>query len=170
MNGSIRIEHAKRDELYEIAAFLNACWQMEYSQIVALDFLGDMSVKERHEKLLIRFDEDASGFLAMRDAERMIGAAVFGKSFTEGYPDDGEISAIYLHHDYIGKGYGHTLFTKIEQILTGNGYTDFILDVLSENKRAVNFYIAHGYKKVADRYVRLGEKEYPLTVFRKVST
>jgi len=115
----------------EVAAFLNECWKAEYSQIVAPDFLGDLSVDERHEMLLARFDEGTSAFLIMRDSERMIGASVFGKSFIEGYSDDGEISAIYLHHNYIGKGHGHTLFAKIEQELSIKGYSHFVLDVLS---------------------------------------
>jgi len=167
MTNTTKITYATRDEIFEIAAFLDACWKAEYSKIVAPDFLGELSVNKRHEMLLARFDEGTSAFLIMRDGERMIGASVFGKSFTEGYPEDGEISAIYLHHDYIGKGYGHALFTKIEQALTVKGYSHFVLDVLSANTRAVSFYEKHGYEKVDERSITLGAHDYPLTVFRK---
>jgi len=163
----MKITYATRNEIFEIAAFLDACWKAEYRGIVAPDFLGGLSVDERHKKLSARFDEGTSAFLIMRDGERMIGASVFGKSFTEGYPDDGEISAIYLRHDYIGKGYGHALFTKIEQELTAKGYSHFVLDVLSANMRAVSFYEKHGYEKVDNRSVTLGAHDYPLTVLRK---
>ena len=167
MTDTMKIAYATRDEIFEIAAFLDACWKAEYRGIVAPDFLGDLSVDERHEKLSARFDEGASAFLIMRNGERMIGASVCGKSFTKGYPEDGEVSAIYLHHDYIGKGYGHTLFTKIEQELTAKGYSHFVLDVLSANARAVSFYEKHGYEKVDERSITLGAQTYPLTVFRK---
>jgi len=167
MTETIKIAHAKRNEIYEIAAFLDTCWKAAYSRIVAPDFLGDLSVDKRHELLLIRFDEGSSTFLVMRDGERMIGAAVFGKSFTEGYFEDGEISAIYLRHNYIGKGYGHALFAKIEQELAAKGYSHFVLDVLSANTSAVSFYEKHGYKKADDRSIKLGDQDYPLTVFRK---
>ena len=167
MTDTIKITYAARDEIFEIAAFLDACWKAEYRGIIAPDFLDDLSVDERYEKLLTRFNEGASTFLIMRNGERMIGASVCGKSLTEGYPEDGEISAIYLHHDYIGKGYGHALFTKIERELTAKGYSHFALDVLSANTRAVLFYEKHGYEKVDDRSITLGAQDYPLTVFRK---
>ena len=32
-----------------------------------------------------------------------------------------EISAIYLHHDYIGMGYGHELLEEIEGMLVAKG-------------------------------------------------
>ena len=99
--------------------------------------------------------------------QTIIGTSVFGRSFTEGYLEDGEISAIYLNHAYIGKGYGHALFTKIEQVLTAKGYSHFVLDVLSANTRAASFYEKHGYKKVDDRSVTLGRHDYPRMVFRK---
>jgi len=80
MKNQIKITSATRDEILEIAAFLDECWKVEYRGIVAPDFLGDLSVEERHKKLLGRFDEGTSAFLIMRDGEKMIGASVFGKS------------------------------------------------------------------------------------------
>jgi ribosomal protein S18 acetylase RimI-like enzyme len=167
MNDKTAIEYAERGELYEVAVFLDACWRAEYGEIVAADFLGDMSVEARYNELLERSDNGQSRFLVLRAGGEMAGASVFGKSLTEGYADDGEISAIYLRHDYIGKGYGHLLFSKIEQALSSAGYENIVLDVLSQNIRAVSFYERHGYTRVANRFVKLGEKEYPLAVYRK---
>ena len=164
---ALNITSATNDELYEIAAFLNDCWQMEYSKIVARDYLYDLSVDERYERLLVRFDDGSSDFYICRNEGLIVGAAVFGKSFTEGYPEDGEISAIYLRHDYIGKGYGHALFVEIEAALSAKGYSHYVLDVLSDNSRAVAFYQKHGYSVVDNRFIRLGECDYPLTVLRK---
>jgi len=163
----ISIKNAARDELYEVSVFLNLCWKAEYSGLVEPDFLGDLSDEKRHEALLGRFDEGTSDFFVMRDGDELIGAAAFGKSYTGGYLEDGEISAIYLRRDYIGKGCGHALFTKIEEALSAKGYSYFVLDVLSGNVRAVDFYKKHGYEIVDERSVKLGEREYPLTVFRK---
>jgi ribosomal protein S18 acetylase RimI-like enzyme len=163
----LEIVNTTREELYEVAAFLDDCWRTEYRGIISADYLAAMSASDRHEKLLARFDETASDFLVVRDAGRLVGVAIFGKSYTDGYPDDGEISAIYLHHDYIGKGHGHALFAEVEAALAARGYGNFVLDVLSENTRAAAFYKKHGYENVAERTIRLGEQDYPLTVFRK---
>jgi len=163
----IQIKPATRDELYEIAAFLHDRWRAEYKGIIRDDFLDAMTIEERHKGLQSWFDNGIKSYLTMRCCGKLIGAAVFGKSFTDGYPDDGEISAIYLRHDYIGKGYGSELFTKTEEVLAANGYNHFVLDVLTDNSRAIKFYQKHGYKKVDGRNVTLGEHEYPLTVFRK---
>jgi ribosomal protein S18 acetylase RimI-like enzyme len=97
-------------------------------------------------------------------------ATVFGKSFTEGYPDDGEISAIYLHHDYIGKGHGHAFMREVEELLAVKGYADFVMDVLFNNARAVRFYLAHGYEIVEESAIKLGERDYPIIVMRKRGT
>ena len=163
----IQIKPADRDELYEIAAFLHDSWKREYRGIVRDDFLDTMTVEERHQGLQGWFNDGIKSYLAMRCCGKLIGAAVFGKSFTDGYLDGGEISAIYLRYDYIGKGYGHELFTKIEDALVAKGYSNLILDVLADNLRAVRFYEKHGYTKMDDRSIKLGESEYPLTVFRK---
>jgi ribosomal protein S18 acetylase RimI-like enzyme len=167
MHNSIRIRYARREDIYAIAAFLNDCWKAEYRQIISDDYLDMMSVEERHEGLLKRYNNCVSDFFMMLEGDCLIGAVVFGKSFTDGYKEDGEISAIYLHEDYIGKGYGHRLFRKTEQALAAKGHTCFLLDLLTGNARALRFYLAHGYEKVADRHLRLGDNDYPLTVMRK---
>ena len=103
----------------------------------------------------------------MLDDERLVGGAVFGKPFMQDCENDGEISAIYLQHDYIGKGYGHMLFAEVEEALIAKGYAHFVLDLLEGNARALRFYLAHGYKKVSDSKITLGENDYPLVVLRK---
>ena len=59
------------------------------------------------------------------------------------------------------------MFTKAEEALAVKGYKLFALDVLSGNTRAIRFYLAHGYNIMAESSVKLGEKEYPLTIMRK---
>ena len=167
MNEIFPIRYAKRDDIPNIAAFLHVCWREEYRQIIVDDYLDTMSVDERNDGLLERYNKGVTDCLMMQDGNRLIGVAAFGKSFTTGFADDGEISAIYLHHDYIGKGYGHQLFVKAEQRLDGKGYTHFVLDLLPGNTRAKRFYLSHGYEKVADRSIRLGKNYYQLDVMRK---
>ena len=164
---NVEIKRAERDELYGVAVFLDECWKSEYRQIISDDYLDSIAADERYERLLERYDNGLSEFLIMTLDNNLIGVSVFGKSVIEHYENDGEISAIYLHHNYIGKGYGHFLFSEIEKTLHEKGFDYFILDVLSENKRALKFYLRHDYKVVDERLIKLGDTEYPLVVMRK---
>jgi len=167
MDNTIRFQYAQRGDLYQISTFLDHCWRNTYQTIVSDNYLATMSMETRYAGLCKRYDEKTSRFLMMSDGDLLIGVTVFGKSFTKGYGDDGEISAIYLHQDYIGKGIGHRLFEKTEQALTVMGYTHFVLDVFTANTRARQFYLNHGYEIVDERMFPLGETEYPMTILRK---
>jgi ribosomal protein S18 acetylase RimI-like enzyme len=48
------------------------------------------------------------------------------------------------------------------------GYAAFVIDVFTENERAVKFYASHGYRLVDERMIAFGEKEYPYRVYRKI--
>ena len=161
------IRYAKRGDIYDIAVFLDACWRAEYRQIIAQDYLDKMSVDERHQRLLEGYLVGGKEFLMMQDKDTLIGASVFGQSDAEGYERDGEIHAIYLKHEYIGKGYGHRLFIETEQALIAKGHSHIVLDLLEGNTRALHFYLAHGYEKLAYRTIQLGERDYLLVVLRK---
>lgn len=163
----MNIRHAERDELYTIATFLDECWREAYSSILSSDYLAKMSKDRRHENFVKQYDSGSAKFLTMREGSQLIGVAVYGKSITEGYESDGEISAIYLRSGSIGKGYGHALFTEAERLLKEMGYKTFIIDVFTANERAVKFYREHGYEAVDNRTISLGGNEYPLIVMRK---
>jgi ribosomal protein S18 acetylase RimI-like enzyme len=158
---------AKREEIPEVAAFIDTAWRAAYRHILAPAYLASMKAEERADGLLQRFDNGQFRFFIMREENEIVGVVVFGKSFTEGYPDDGEVSALYLRRDRIGKGYGHALLEKAESALTEMGYAAFVIDVFTENERAVKFYTAHGYMLVDERTIAFGEKEYPYRVYRK---
>jgi ribosomal protein S18 acetylase RimI-like enzyme len=126
-----------------------------------------MDLSERTGGLLDRYDNGASRFLIATEAGAIIGAAVFGKSFTEGYAGDGEVSAIYLDTEHIGTGLGGRLLAAAEAQLASMGYTNLVLDVLAGNSRAIAFYRKHGYGEVRNTEIELGGKTYPLVVMRK---
>jgi len=164
----MEIRHARRDELREAAALVNNSWQWAYRDILDANYLANISVDERHERALERFDEGDRPILLFDNGE-LLGYCRFGKSQTPGYPDDGEVTAIYLREDAVGKGYGHAMLTRAEDDLRAQGYRTLVLDVLSQNTRAIAFYLAHGYVKVADRKHSWGDREYHLDIMRKVS-
>lgn len=166
----MNIRKAGRHELYNIAAFLNDCWRETYSQILSSEYLDNMSAEIRSSNFIKQFDEGTAEFLVMLDSNVLIGVAVYGKSITDGFDDHGEISAIYLSSDHIGKGYGHKLFEHAEQLLIDKGYKKFVLDVFIKNERAIQFYQKHGYEKVESRYIKLSDVDYPIAIMQKCLT
>ncbi|MDR1465813.1 MAG: GNAT family N-acetyltransferase [Oscillospiraceae bacterium] len=129
---------AAREEIGEIASFLHECWNAAYAHNISPEDLASLSVDIRRESLFSRWDRQGSDFLVMRNNGQMIGTAICGKSATAGDPDDGELTAIYLSPDSIGKGYGHALITRTEEYFTEKKCRYFILDVLKENSRAIH--------------------------------
>jgi len=162
----MEIRYAKRKELREAAAFVNESWQWAYKDILDEHYLVSISVDESYARSLKKFDEGNRPLLLFDNGE-LLGYCRYGKSQTPGYPDDGEVAAIYLREDAVGRGCGHALLLRAEEELRAQGYQNLVLDVLSENTRAINFYLAHGYVKVADRKHSWGGREYPLDIMRK---
>lgn len=160
------IREAKRGELRAVAALLNASWRSAYQHILDAAYLESLDDEERHQRWLQNYDKGARPVLLLEDDE-LLGVCGFGPSQTPGYPDDGEIGAIYVREDSIGKGYGHALLSYAEHALRAQGYEYLVLDVLSQNSRAIQFYRAHGYAKVGDRIFERGGKGYPLDIMRK---
>ena len=161
------IHYARRKELRKAAAFLNDCWRWAYKDIIDPEYLVGLSDKERHKKLRRHYKEGKRPLLLFSEQNELLGFCGFGSSLTEGYPEDGEISAIYVREDAVGQGYGHTLFVRAEEILYAQGYTHLVLDVLSQNTRAIAFYRAHGYVRTGDRQFKCGGREYPMDIMRK---
>ena len=162
------IRPAKREELRAVAAFLNASWRSAYKAIFDPDYLATLDDEERHQRWLENYDNGARPVLLLEHDE-LLGVCNFGPSQTPGFPEDGEVAAIYIREDAIGKGYGHALLLYAEDALRVQGYAHLVLDVLSQNKRAIKFYQAYGYTKVGQRNFTRAGKDYPLDIMRKSS-
>ena len=164
----MEIRYGKRRDLKEAAALLNACWRWAYKDIIDAAYLASLSEKGRYKRLRKGYRSGKRPLLLFGDDGELLGFCGFGKSDEKAYPDDGCIGAIYLREDAVGKGYGHALFVKAEEELRAQGYQNLVLDVLSQNERAIKFYRAHGFVKVEERQFKRDGREYPLDVMRKV--
>ena len=158
----MEIRYGKRRDLKQAAVLLNESWRWAYKDIFDAAYLASMSDRGRYKKLLKGYRSGKRPLL-LYDGDELLGFCGFGASMTPGYPEDGEIGAIYLREDAAGKGYGHALFAKAEEELYAQGYRNLVLDVLSQNERAIKFYLAHGFVKVQDRQW----KGYPMDIMRK---
>jgi ribosomal protein S18 acetylase RimI-like enzyme len=76
----------------------------------------------------------------------IIGSTVFGTAY-DGKEQFAQWHAFYLLPQYIGLGIGHLFCQKIEAEMIMQGCKYCILEVLSSNNRAVQFYLSHGFYK-----------------------
>jgi len=162
----MNIRPAKREELRAVAAVLNASWRSAYQSILDPDYLATLDDEERYQRWLGNYDNGARPVLLFEHNE-LLGVCDFGPSQTPGFPEDGEVAAIYIREGAIGRGYGHALLCYAEEALRAQGYAHLVLDVLSKNERAVKFYQLHGYTKVGQRDFTKAGKDYPLDIMRK---
>lgn len=88
----------------------------------------------------------------MYDNELPVGCITYGKSRDDKFPDWGEIIAIYLIREYMGKGYGKSLMNAALSDLKIQGFSNIYLWVLETNKRARRFYEKLGFYCNNDTY------------------
>jgi len=91
--------------------------------------------------------------------EKIVGSTVF--SIIKGEKDTyAEWHAFYLLPQYIGIGVGHSFYQRIEKDMIKQGCEFCILEVLSPNTRAIQFYLSHGFTKIETFTVQ----EYGMTL------
>ena len=166
LGAELRIRRISLIELPEAAALITASWKKAYRGIVDDDFLDGLSNGERTQMMTDKFEAGLQEALILFAGGRMAGVSIFGPSLMPDYPKDGEIIAFCLRPELIGSGYGHPLFMATRRELQRRGYGDLVLDVFSENLRAVRFYAAHGFSKVLKKNVILGGRPYSFDTMR----
>lgn len=77
---------------------------------------------------------------------KIVGSTVFS-IINEKKDTYAEWHAFYLLPEYIGFGVGHSFYQRIEEEMMKQGCKFCILEVLSSNKRAIRFYLSHGFTK-----------------------
>jgi len=163
------IRPAKREELPQAAALVDESWRWAYQGILDANGLRALQTQARCQRMQAGFGQGHVPLLLF-DGGALLGYCRFGPSQTPGFPEDGEISALYLRQAAVGKGYGRALLLEAERALRGMGYRHLVLDVLSQNARAIASYQAHGYAKAGERRFTWCGKEYPLDIMRKPPT
>jgi ribosomal protein S18 acetylase RimI-like enzyme len=164
----LTIQPATEDDFDEVAALFATSWRATYRGIVDQEYLDSLSADQWRGRLHKLPDNPLSHLLVAKQDGVIIGASWFGRSTTEGYPDDGEITALYLLPGFIGKGYGHSLIARTEEALLELGYRYIVLDAFVGNDRAIRFYHQHGFKVVQEATtVEIANRDYPVLIMRK---
>ena len=130
------------DDRLEVSRIYEESWKSAYRGIVPQAYLDGIAAGLWAENL----DQGGRQSLLLEESGRLIGTSCVSPSRWPDYPDFGEVVALYLLPEYMGRGYGKALLAAAVETLAGRGYRDILLWVLEENRRARTFYEKHGFR------------------------
>ena len=133
---------ATSDDAPEIASVHIESWLRAYRGIVSDQYLDRLSHVERTDRWMriLSKEPSTSTSLVATASKRVIGFSSAGPSRSERFSDhDGELMALYLHPEFIGKGIGRRLFDATSELLKSGGHLAMFVWVLEAN-RSRSFY------------------------------
>ena len=141
-NTRFTIRKATKADAHDIATVLTLSWKSAYRGIMTDDFLDNLSVEKREERINSDFEqyEGKSFFFVPEYDGNIIGNLLLSECRDEDRTCAGEIISIYLLEEFWDKGYGRKMMEYAIDIFKGMGYKELVLWVTEKNDRAVRFY------------------------------
>jgi ribosomal protein S18 acetylase RimI-like enzyme len=155
----IRIREAQIEDSAAIAKVHIDSWRTTYKGIVSDDYLSAMSYQERERKWQELFqakDNFQFAYVAEVGNNRIVGFASGGINRNEATDYQGELYAIYILHEYQGKGIGRRLTEAIAKRLLLEGRKSMSVWVLESNP-ACRFYESLGGKRLYEKEINIGD-------------
>ncbi|MDE6592878.1 MAG: GNAT family N-acetyltransferase [Oscillospiraceae bacterium] len=143
MNIRKLLSEDSREELSEI---YEKSWKYAYRGIIPDSFLDSIP----HGKWAENADREGIHNLVLTEGGRLCGTCSYSASRFPEFPNEGEIIAIYLLPEFMGKGYGKMLLREAAAELSGMGFDKIFLWVLEENHPARRFYERNGFSPTGD--------------------
>ncbi|HEX7294130.1 MAG TPA: GNAT family N-acetyltransferase [Pyrinomonadaceae bacterium] len=165
MTDSVHIREATRDDAPAVAKVHVLSWQESFVGIVPDAFLERLTIENRTEAFRERFD-DASYrmFVAEHHDAGIVGFADVGHPRYDVGDYDAELYAIYLFHEFQGKGIGALLFERIKAFLIEQGKNSMYLLALEVSPYRP-FYEKMGGQLVGERQVQLVGIDFRAVVY-----
>ena len=159
MNNSLKqmiIRKATREDAWQIADILVEDWKTAYRGIIDSDYLDVMSVEERYQRELQRYQ---IYMVAAVENE------ILGFTWNQTADDesaDCEIIALYVRYAKRKSGIGRALFQNAIDFFKSSGRSKMIVWCLKDNKEARKFYEKMGGKVYKTGTHRWGNKDYAM--------
>lgn len=144
----VRLRQATVTDAPNIGAIHVAAWRAAYRGIFPDDVLDGLSVEqwaERHRKRLVAPNPADAHVWVAESARGTVGFSIGGSARdTDLPPTAGEVYAIYLLPEALGRGVGRSLFAQSLSLLRASGKTEVVVWVAEANVRARRFYEVAG--------------------------
>lgn len=142
---------ATAEDAVAVARLHARSWQATYrglvpDEIIARVVREEATRAERFRELFADPDDERRGWVTTHQ-EAVVGMAISGPSHDPDASDrTGEIEAIYLEPEFIGRGIGRSLLAHVANDLRDQGFEEATLWVLDSNTRARRSYEAAGWR------------------------
>src|SRR5215831_2109304 len=135
---NIIVRDAKLEDAEAAATIYVNTWQVAYRGQIPDDYLNSLDVVSRtkHWKEKLSNPSPSTRNLVAEVNQKIVGFCDIGKSCDADATDDiGEVFAIYIDANFMGKGIGTTLLNEALNSLQGFGFKSATLWVLASNTR-----------------------------------
>jgi len=106
-------------------------WHKSFAGVVPQEFLDNLNVEKREQAFRQRFSEaDYKMFVAETSENKVVGFADFGAARESDFGFQAELYAIYLLHEFQGKGIGENLFRLCQKEMIADGFNSMYLIAL----------------------------------------
>lgn len=145
---NITIRKATPGDAASIATIHVKTWQYAYNGQIPSKYLDNLSVEQRTISWKKHLEEpkEKAYTLVIERNKYVVGWCSLGVNRDDDLsPEVGELYAIYMHPDSIGKGLGTQLIEYALNILKQDGYKKATLWVLTTNDKTRKFYEKNGW-------------------------
>ncbi|CAM3659132.1 GNAT family N-acetyltransferase [Parendozoicomonas haliclonae] len=137
---------AIKEDNFVISEISVAGWRFAYRGIMADEVLDNLDVEKRAAGRTAFLKTAHLEAYVCEQGEQVVGFVDFAKSRDDDVEDTvGEVWAIYVLPEAIGRGVGQRLMALAEQKLATQGFTELTLWVLADNHQARRFYERAGF-------------------------
>ena len=156
MENGIIIRNAEKEDVRQIAEILVEDWQIAYRGIMDSGFLDSLSVDQRYEIEVKRYEK----YVVAADGSEILGYAWL--DVTEEEPADCEVIALYVRYSKRNNGIGKLLMQYAKEYFRESGKAKMIVWCLKDNNESRRFYKKAGGKEFRAGSHNWGGKEYEM--------
>jgi GNAT superfamily N-acetyltransferase len=161
----IHIREATADDAPAVAKVHVSSWIESFSGIVPDTFLARLTIEGRTKAFRERFgSHDYQMYVAEDQNDKVVGFADVGTPRQDIGNYEAELYAIYLFHEFQGKGIGALLFERIKQLLIEQRKNSMYLLALEVSPYRP-FYEKMGGRVVGKKQIQLEAIDFDVVVY-----
>ncbi len=143
-NQSLQIRPVVESDIAELARIHWASWINAYAAVIPDEILSGIPVADFHATWVENLRDREHRHLLAEDNHRLVGFISFGTVAI--HPKISEVKAIYIDPAMIGGGLGRQLTQSAIRELKALAFEGVSLWVVRENRPAIRFYMALGFR------------------------